>query len=123
MDIQRKPGSTPTIKTVLDVEVTEGKSTGEITFGAGFSTTDGPLVDVGMHEKNFLGGGQDLRARATLGANRQNYDLGITEPYFLDREIEAGFDLYKTVRGATRITPIFDRDTDRRRLQARLQPE
>lgn len=94
VDIQRKPG-TADDRTQLDVEVKE-KSTGEITFGAGFSTVDGPILDAGMRERNFLGTGKDIRARAMVGARRQNYDVGITEPYFLGRELEAGFDLYKT---------------------------
>lgn len=96
VDIQRKPGSAPD-QTQLDVAVTE-KSTGELSFGAGFSTADGPLADVGIKEKNFLGRGQELRARAMVGGNRQQYNIGFTEPYFLDRELDAGFDLYKTVQ-------------------------
>ena len=107
VDIQRKPGSTPD-ETQLDVDVSE-KSTGEITFGAGFSTVDGPLADIGLRERNFLGGGQDLRARATFGQRRQNYDLGITEPYFLGRELEAGADIYKTVQNY-QDTATFNRD-------------
>ncbi len=95
VDVQRKPGSAPD-KTQLNVEVKE-KSTGEISFGAGFSTADGPLADFGIREKNFLGRGQELRTRATIAANRQQYDVGFSEPYFLDRELEAGVDLYKTI--------------------------
>lgn len=94
-------------KTVVDVEVVE-KSTGEITFGAGFSTTDGALADFGIRERNFLGRGQDLRFRTVFAARRQQYDIGFTEPYFLGRELEAGFDLYRTVQDyADRST--FDR--------------
>ena len=107
VDIQRKPGTAPD-ETQLNVDVTE-KSTGEVTLGAGYSTTDGPLVDAGLREKNFLGGGQDLRLRATYGSQRQNFDAGITEPYFLGREIEASFDLYKTVQNY-QDTQTFDRD-------------
>ena len=109
VDVQRKPGSAPD-STQLDVDVTE-KSTGDITFGAGFSTTDGPLADVGIRERNFLGGGQDLRARATLGSRRQNYDIGITEPYFLGRELEAGFDVFKTVENFQN-GQVFNRETE-----------
>ena len=94
VDIQRKAGSAPD-QTQLNVEVKE-KSTGEITFGAGYSTTDGPLADIGIKERNFLGRGQELRAKATFAQRRQQYDIGFTEPYFLDRELEAGFDIYKT---------------------------
>jgi len=94
VDIQTKPGSTPD-KTEIDVAVAE-KSTGEITFGAGFSTADGPLADVGITESNFLGRGQQLRARTMFAAKRQMYNVGFTEPYFMDRPVEAGFDLYQT---------------------------
>ncbi len=107
VDIQRKPGSTPD-QTQLDVEVKE-KSTGEITVGAGFSTQDGPLADFGVKEKNFLGHGQELRARVMVGAKRQQYDIGFTEPYFLDRDLEAGFDIYKTIQDY-QDNSSFDRD-------------
>lgn len=96
VNIQPMQGSAPD-KTQLDVEVQE-KSTGEITFGAGFSTVDGPLADVGVKERNFLGRGQELRARGLFAARRQQFDVGFTEPYFLDRELSAGFDLYKTTQ-------------------------
>lgn len=94
VSIENKPGSSPD-KTDINVAVEE-KSTGEISLGAGYSTTDGPLVDAGITEHNFLGHGQELRLRTMLAGRRQEYDVGFTEPYFLDRELEAGFDLYKT---------------------------
>lgn len=90
--IERNPGSAPD-RTQIDVEVKE-KSTGEISFGAGYSTADGPIADFGIRERNFLGRGQDVKVRAQVGGLRQQYDFGFTEPYFLGRELEAGFDLY-----------------------------
>ncbi len=59
VDIQTTPGSAPD-KTVVKVKVAE-QSTGELTFGAGFSTADGPLGNIGLRERNLLGKGQDLR--------------------------------------------------------------
>ncbi len=108
VSIERKPGSAPD-KTELDVEVAE-KSTGEISFGAGYSTADGPIADFGVRERNFLGRGQDLRARAQVGGRRQQYDLSFTEPYFLDRELEAGVDLFKMVQNY-QDNSSFDRET------------
>lgn len=107
VSIQPTAGSAPD-KTALDVEVQE-KSTGEVTFGAGFSTVDGALADVGIKERNFLGRGQEVRARGLFAARRQQFDLGFTEPYFLDRELAAGFDLYKTTQDY-RQESSFDRD-------------
>lgn len=105
--IQPTQGSSPD-QTQLDVQVTE-KSTGEVTFGAGFSTVDGALADVGIKERNFLGRGQEVRARGLFAQRRQQFDVGFTEPYFLGRELSAGFDLYKTTQDY-RDQSSFDRE-------------
>lgn len=81
----------------INVEVKE-QSTGEISLGAGFSTSDGPLADFSIRERNLLGRGQDLRFGATISGSRQEYDISFTEPYFLDRDLSAGFDLFRTTR-------------------------
>lgn len=91
-------------KTILNVEVQE-KSTGEISLGGGYSTTDGPLAEFGIRESNFLGRGQDLRFSTTVSGARQQYDISFTEPYFLDRELSAGFDLFKTQLNVSSQTP------------------
>jgi len=84
-------------KTVLQVKVRE-RSTGEISFGAGFSSSDGLLGNVGIRERNLLGKGQDLLLKTTIAAESSQIDLQFTEPYFLDRELAAGFDLFRTTR-------------------------
>lgn len=96
VNVQSVPGSAPD-KAQLNVEVEE-KSTGELSFGAGFSTSDGPLVDAGITERNFLGRGQEVRLRGLFAGRRQQFDIGFTEPYFLDRDLAAGVDLYQTTR-------------------------
>lgn len=92
-NVEQLPGSTPD-KTVIKVNVEE-QSTGQITFGAGFSTTNGFLGDIGLTERNFLGKGQLLSLSLTLAARKSEIDLAFTEPYFLDRDIRAGFDLFR----------------------------
>lgn len=82
-------------QTVVKVAVKE-KATGEISFGAGYSTTDGPLGDFSIREKNFMGKGQDVRFGATLSGRTQQYDISFTEPYFLGRDLAAGVDLFRT---------------------------
>jgi len=96
VDVNNVPGSAPD-KTVIQVDVAES-STGELTIGAGVSTADGPLGDIALRERNLLGKGQDLRLSFTLAAKRQNLDFSFTEPYFLDRDIRAGFDAFHTLR-------------------------
>ena len=84
-------GSSPD-RTVIKVSVEE-KSTGEICLGAGFSSQDGPLANIGIRERNLLGRGQDLTFNIKGSAARQEFKIGFTEPYFLDRDVSAGFDL------------------------------
>jgi outer membrane protein insertion porin family len=108
--VTNKPGSAPD-KTVVTVEVEE-ESTGELSLGLGLSTTDGPLADIDIHERNFLGRGQDLRIGGVVSLRSQQVDLSFTEPYFLDRNIAAGFDVFEiktspTVNFFTGIVPPY----------------
>ncbi len=89
-------GSTPD-QTVVDIDVTE-QSTGELSLGAGFSTSDGPLADVRLTERNLLGKGQILQLSTVLAGERTQIDLSFTEPYFLNRDFSAGFDVFHVVR-------------------------
>jgi outer membrane protein insertion porin family len=81
--------------TVVNVDVQE-QSTGSLTFGAGFSTSDGPLGAIQLRERNLLGKGQDLQVNLSLSGASQRYDLAFTEPYFLGEPVSAGFDLFRT---------------------------
>jgi outer membrane protein insertion porin family len=96
VEIDNVPGSAPD-KTVINIEVQE-KSTGEISFGAGFSSSVGVLGDISIRERNLVGSGQDLSLSLRLAARQQRLDLKFTEPYFLDRELSAGFDLFSNTR-------------------------
>ncbi len=93
VEMRTLPGSTPD-RTAVEVEVAE-RSTGELSFGAGYSTAEGPLVDVRLRERNLLGRGQDLRLGATISGRTRQFDLSFTEPYFLDRDLAVGFDLFR----------------------------
>jgi outer membrane protein insertion porin family len=93
VDITNEPGSTSD-KTIVTVDVQE-QPTGDLSFGAGFSTTSGPLGNVALRERNLLGKGQDLRLSFTLSAENSSLNLSFTEPYFLDRNLAAGFDLFR----------------------------
>ena len=96
VNVEQRPGSTPS-ETVVDVDVQE-KSTGELSVGAGFSTSDGPLAEFRIREKNFLGKGQELGFSTTIAGERSEFDISFTEPYFLDRDLSAGIDVFHIVR-------------------------
>ncbi len=93
VEINEEPGSRPD-RSVLNVDVEE-QSTGELSIGAGFSSTDNFIADFSISERNLLGRGQFLRLRATLSGRRQQIDIRFTEPYFLNRRLAAGFDIFK----------------------------
>jgi outer membrane protein insertion porin family len=99
VEVTNSPGSAPD-KTVVTAEVEE-QSTGELSLGLGFSTTDGPLADVNIRERNFLGRGQDLRIGAVVSLRSQQVDLSFTEPYFLDKNIAAGIDIFEVKTSPT----------------------
>ena len=96
VDVNVSQGSAPD-KTIVDINVQE-KSTGELSLGAGFSSNDGPLADFKIRERNLLGKGQDLLLGATIAGQKTEFDLSFTEPYFLDRDISAGIDLFHSTR-------------------------
>ncbi|MBP6011988.1 MAG: outer membrane protein assembly factor BamA [Alphaproteobacteria bacterium] len=94
VEINEEPGTSGD-RTVLNVEVEE-QSTGEFSVSAGFSSADNVVGAVSLTEKNLLGRGQFLRLQVSISSIRQQIDLRFTEPYFLDRNMSAGFDLYNT---------------------------
>jgi outer membrane protein insertion porin family len=92
--VENEPGSAPD-RTIVKVGVEE-QSTGDVTFGAGFSSANGPIGNIGLRERNLLGRGQDIRLSFTLAGEATELDFSFTEPYFLDRNLAAGIDLYRT---------------------------
>ncbi len=96
VEMNNVPGTSPD-KTVINVEVEE-QSTGELSLGAGFSTSEGAIGDFGIREKNLLGRGQDLGLSFTLSQRTQEIDLSFTEPRFLDRNLAAGIDLFRVTK-------------------------
>ncbi len=95
VNVETRQGSAPD-KTLIAVEVEE-QSTGDLTFGAGFSTSVGPIANTGIRERNLLGRGQDLRLNFTISGAQSELDLSFTEPYFMGRNLAAGFDLFHIV--------------------------
>lgn len=81
----------------------EEKDTGNFTVGAGFSSVDALVgyaeVSQGnfdlFHPPTFTGGGQKMRLRVQLGTKRQDYELSFIEPWFLNRKLSLGVDLYR----------------------------
>ena len=92
VEVKRRPGPSQD-RVILDVEVVE-QSTGELSFGAGYSTSEGVIGDISITERNLMGNGQFLRLALSGSFERMQVDLSFTEPRFLDRNLAAGFDLF-----------------------------
>ena len=97
VNISTAPGSEPD-RVIVIVDVVE-KATGEISLGGGYTTggeSSGPVAEIGVTERNFLGRGQFIKVSAGFGTDTRNYTLSFTEPYFLGRRLAAGFDVYRS---------------------------
>ena len=92
VEITEEPGSTGD-RTILNVEVQE-QPTGELSVGFGFSS-DAYVGDISISERNLLGRGQFLRFRVSASNRTQQVDVRFTEPYFMGRNLTAGFDVFK----------------------------
>ncbi|NCO51581.1 MAG: outer membrane protein assembly factor BamA [Deltaproteobacteria bacterium] len=95
-NLSTSPGSAPD-KQMLDINITE-KPTGTFSIGAGYSSVDHLIAQGSVSQGNLFGYGINLRASATLGGSSQLYQVGVTDPYFLDSRWTAGIDVYKTER-------------------------
>jgi outer membrane protein insertion porin family len=92
IDIRQEPGTAPDLVTVV-IDVVE-KSTGTINFSAGYSTTEGAIGSASVSERNLLGTGHQASLSTQLSFKRQSANFSYTNPYFMDRDISAGFDIF-----------------------------
>ncbi|MFN4230236.1 outer membrane protein assembly factor BamA [Parvibaculum sp.] len=92
VEVTQNPGSAPD-KTVLGVDVQE-QSTGSLSLSAGFSTLDNAVAGIQLSERNFLGRGLQLSTALSISKRRQLIEFHYTDPYFLDRDLVGGIDLF-----------------------------
>ena len=90
--ISNEPGSAPD-RVILVVNVVE-QPTGELSFGAGYSSNEGVIGDISLTERNLLGKGQFVRLRFSGSLERFQVEFSFTEPRFMGRNMAAGFDLF-----------------------------
>lgn len=88
----------------LKISVQEAR-TGNLTFGAGFSSLEKAVVFAEVTQSNFdlfnrrsffQGDGQKFRLRFQIGSQSSELIMAFEEPYFLERELATGFQLYRT---------------------------
>ncbi|MDH3960425.1 MAG: outer membrane protein assembly factor BamA, partial [Desulfuromonadales bacterium] len=96
VDVGTSAGSDDSLMNV-DVKVEE-RSTGTFSVGAGYSSVDGLVGQGSITQENFLGRGWRLNLAASLGSDSTTYQLGLTDPYFLDTRWTLGGEIYQTER-------------------------
>ena len=79
------------INIILDVKET---NTGSVSLGVGYSSLNNTTFSFGLNEKNFLGEGKKVNLQANLSEKKSSYNIGITEPYFLDRHLSLYGDIF-----------------------------
>lgn len=84
----------------LDIQVKE-KPTGQFSAGVGFSSVDSLVGYVELSQGNFdfkswppVGAGQKFKVRLQVGSERNDVDISFVEPWFLNRKLSLGIDLF-----------------------------
>jgi outer membrane protein insertion porin family len=109
LDIEQRPGSAPD-RIVLETNVQE-KSTGELSLSAGYSSLERFIVSASITQRNFRGKGQELRTSVNYSAYSKSVEVGFTEPYFMDKNIAIGGDIYRRDLNSFRYLTSNTRDT------------
>ncbi len=97
VDLTTTPVGFDSSRTNIDVSVEE-KSTGSFNIGIGWSSYDGMMFETGIVERNILGTGRTVGLNAMLSQKETQYSFSITDPYFLDKRLLAGWDVFHTTR-------------------------
>jgi outer membrane protein insertion porin family len=93
VNIKNTPGSQPD-RTDVTVAVTE-QSTGSLQLGLGYSSQSNLVGEFSYTEQNLFGRGQFLRASVSISQITKEYTAAFTEPWFLDRPLAAGINLFR----------------------------
>jgi outer membrane protein insertion porin family len=109
VEVETEPGSAAD-RVIIVVKVLE-QPTGELSFGAGYSTSEGVIGDISITERNLMGKGQYVRLGFSGSLERAQVDFSFTEPYFLDRNLAAGFDLFHKEVDLTNVASFKQRST------------
>jgi outer membrane protein insertion porin family len=86
---------TPGVDNMLDINLkVEEQNRNQVSFGAGASQYDGFFANASFTTTNFLGRGESASVSVQQGSRSNNYQLGFSEPFLLNRPITAGATLF-----------------------------
>lgn len=102
------PGTTDQVD--VKYTVTE-KSSGNITAGAGFSQSQGIVLNASISQNNFLGTGKRVSASFNNSSVNTIYSLGYTNPYYTIDGVSRGFNFsFRTTDSDEANTTVFTTD-------------
>ena len=92
-EVTQVDGSAPD-RIVLEANVQE-QPTGELQLSAGFSSLENFILAGSIRQRNFRGRGQTVGLSVNWSRFSRSANVSFTEPYVFDRNISAGFDVYR----------------------------
>ncbi len=92
VDVETLPG-TAVNSSIMRVKVEE-QPTGDFSLGVGYSSIEKGQVTLGLNERNFLGSGRSVKFSASVSDTVADYRIGLTEPYFLNRNLSGSFEVF-----------------------------
>ncbi|MDD3669534.1 MAG: outer membrane protein assembly factor BamA [Alphaproteobacteria bacterium] len=100
VDLQTNPaaGNASQMDVLMDVRE---KSTGAFNIGVGWSSYNGLMTDIGVVERNILGTGNMASVNMMISEQEDQFSIGLTDPYFMDKDLSAGVDAFHTTRDNT----------------------
>jgi outer membrane protein insertion porin family len=93
LEIKQTEGSSPD-RVVLGVNVEE-KPTGQLSVSGGYSSLERFVVQLAISQNNFMGKGQQADASVNWSVYSKSAQIGFVEPYFMDKPILLGFQLFR----------------------------
>ncbi|ORU91230.1 MAG: outer membrane protein assembly factor BamA [Cycloclasticus sp. symbiont of Poecilosclerida sp. N] len=111
VDVQTVP--VPGTSDQVDVEYTvKERSSGNILAGAGFSQSQGLVLNASISQNNFLGTGKRMSASFNNSSVNTVYSLGYTNPYYTIDGVSRGFNIrYKTTDAEEANTSSYSTET------------
>ena len=94
LEVKQTEGSAPD-RVVLGVNVEE-KPTGQLSLSGGYSSLEQFVVQLAVSQNNFMGKGQSLDASVNWSRYSRSVELGFVDPYFLDKPILFGGNLFRS---------------------------
>ena len=91
VDTPAVPGSSDQVDLVYNVKE---RTSGQFTFGLGYSQTSGLITTVQLNENNFLGTGNHFGITLSNSTYQKQLDFNYLDPYFTTNGVSVGYGLF-----------------------------